>query len=148
MGQKLATQKGTIKAKITDKLKVAEHTVFQPYLDAIVEAKVNGDPKKIMVAAKELQKAVNAFAEADPMVQDFLVITNRFYDFRSGVIHIEKSKIIENENSISIDQSNLIKRIINKGNMLIEHYHNFPHMKNIVNAVELIINTLQNRINT
>jgi hypothetical protein len=147
LGQKIATQKIVVKQKITDKLKAAEHKELQPYLDAIAEAKTNGDPKMIMVAAKELQKAMNAFAEADPSVATFVDNTKVFYDFKKLAGTIEKTKIVESNAPVPDDLAAMINETINQGTQLYQKFLGVQHFKTIAEAVNNIVNVLAQRIN-
>ena len=144
LGQKIATQKIVVKQKITDKLKAAEHTVFQPYLDAVAEAKTNGDPKMIIVAAKELQKAVNAFAEADPTVVKFVDDAKTFYDFKKLAAAIEKTKVIESNAPVPDDLAAMMTETINQGTQL--HQKFIGIYKNIAEVVKNIVDMLAQRI--
>ena len=147
LGQKLATQKIVVKQTVTDKLRAEEHNIFQPYLNKIVEAKKLNSPEAIKVGAKELQKAMNDYAEDQPPVIGYKEAVKVFYDLKRQASLIEKSKIMESQDPVPIEIAAVINNMIKEGRDLIARFSRVKHFDTIVAATGLIIDALEQRIN-
>lgn len=144
--QKIATQKIVVKQSITDTLNAAEHGVFQPYLDKIAQAKAANNPAAIKEAAKELQKAMNTYAESQPPVIAYIDAAQHFYTFRDKAKLLQKSNILESGGPINEAIQTQLASLIEEGNGLISTYKDRKFFATLVKAVGNIIEMIIQRI--
>lgn len=144
--QKIATQKIVVKQSITDKINAQEHTIFQPYLNAIATAKSSGNAVAIKAAAKELQKAMNTYADTQPTVQAYVAAAADFYIFRDRVKLIGDSGIMAGTVPITEDIKRQIQMVMQEGLSLINTYSGRQFFKTVVAAVIELNKALHERI--
>lgn len=87
----IANVKMGIKKTITAKLKSNEGTAFKPYLDQIAIAKNNNDEAGVLAATKALQKALNAAAESDESLVNYVKSSSRYSQLKEmlDVVHAQ-----------------------------------------------------------
>ena len=147
LGQKIATQKIVVKQTITDFIRAEEHTVFQPYLNKIAEAKGSGNAEAIKASIKELQKAINSHADGQPAVIAYVESAKTFYDLKKLATIIEKSKVMDSKEPVPQDIAILINNMIQESGRLVSLYGKVKHFDTIVAATNAIVQLLQQRIN-
>lgn len=145
--QKIATQKIVVKQKITDKLNQEENNLFSAFKDRLSIAKSNNDIAAITAIAKELQKAMNAYAETQPIVINYIENSTNFINFKNDAKLIQKSGIMESTDPIPEHIRNNLKNIINEGQKLINDYKNIKNFPTLTEAVQTIIIKIEERLN-
>jgi hypothetical protein len=148
LGQKLATQKIVVKQAITDKMRAEEHTVFQPYLNDLADAKRANNPEAIKVATKALQKAINEYAEEQPSVLAYKESTTAFYELRKLAQTVHKSGIMDKPGIIPPEIQVVMQQMITDGTQLISRFGAVKHFATVVAATQAIVDILTQRMTT
>jgi hypothetical protein len=145
--QKIANQKKMVKESATKKIKSSEHTIFQPYLNAIMEAKKSNNPMAIQAAVKSLEKAMVDQAENSQEVMDYIESTKAFYALRDQAQMIEKSQVLNTSGPINEILKAVIGDMIREGNDLVKRFEKTPYFGPVVKSTQAMMKLLEERIN-
>lgn len=120
--QSLPSIKMGIKKNITEKLMLAEDIRYKPYKDACNAAAATGNAVKIAEAKKAFQKIVNADAENDPLIRQFVAYGESFYKYIKEVESLQKVESTESANGKTLLKTappETIQKLIDEGKGLL-----------------------------
>jgi hypothetical protein len=152
--QNIANVKMGIKKTVTDKIKAdllsKELTTYKPYLDKIKDAKDRGDKEGIKQFSKELNdainmKAINDEAELHPKIVAFVNGAAEFNNFRAFLNDIDKSKVMESNQTLPDPIKDRLLELANVGKQLIQSYQGRPSFSTLVDAVAGLVAQLNSR---
>jgi hypothetical protein len=153
LGEKLATQKAEFRSKHSDPVKKAikkkilaeEYVAFKEYMDALTEAELRGDAAAVKEITKHLNKAIIAYAESLPVVQEFNRHLDKFRTYRTQIIQLESSKVLENE-TIPEPIKEHLKSLVQEGKDLVNAYNSKAYFGPIVEWNLKILNAIEERL--
>lgn len=160
--QRLATERITVKALITDSLKKdpATKELFKPFLDNVAKAANKKDKAGLLKAVKELKEKMQQTEKTLPSVVQYVISVRSskfFYKFRDEIKSLNKSGLLDKP-TLEPQEASVVKNIIDNGNKLRSYYRNLSiktldnKIKNtyygpITEVIDLIVNRLEEKIN-